>query len=107
MRLLLRTSRLLARAYSTEAAAAPKKKIKVASIAPAGTVLKGINVRKNGEDPVALPEDQYPDWLWEVLDENVKTQKLEANPEKKAALERRQANREKIKSNNFLRSMSK
>jgi large subunit ribosomal protein L54 len=38
------------------------------SSAPAGTQLKGINYLKNAEDPVALPEEEYPEWLWRCLD---------------------------------------
>ncbi|RKO97892.1 hypothetical protein CXG81DRAFT_7918, partial [Caulochytrium protostelioides] len=29
-----------------------------------GTVMKGLNVLKDGSDPVALADDQYPAWLW-------------------------------------------
>jgi len=38
------------------------------SIAPAGTVLKGLNFLKGREDPIALPEEEYPEWLWHCLD---------------------------------------
>lgn len=34
----------------------------------AGTVLKGLNFMKNAQDPVALEDSQYPDWLWTVLE---------------------------------------
>ena len=29
-----------------------------------GTVLKGINIIKGGQDPVALADEEYPAWLW-------------------------------------------
>lgn len=33
-----------------------------------GTVLKGINVLKQGTDPVAKEDHEYPDWLWKLLE---------------------------------------
>ncbi|KAF4581083.1 ribosomal protein subunit L37 [Ophiocordyceps camponoti-floridani] len=38
------------------------------SICTAGTVLTGLNYTKGGRDPVALPDEQYPKWLWSCLD---------------------------------------
>lgn len=38
------------------------------SISPAGTVLRGINYIKGRDDPVAMKEDDYPIWLWKLLD---------------------------------------
>jgi large subunit ribosomal protein L54 len=35
---------------------------------PAGTVLKGLNFYKDKQDPVALADEEYPAWLWRVLD---------------------------------------
>ncbi|KAK3945351.1 mitochondrial ribosomal protein L37-domain-containing protein [Diplogelasinospora grovesii] len=34
----------------------------------AGTVLNGLNYFKGKSDPVALPDDQYPEWLWNCLE---------------------------------------
>jgi large subunit ribosomal protein L54 len=45
----------------------PKTPLPVSS-APAGTLLKGLNFLKGREDPVALPEEEYPEWLWHCLD---------------------------------------
>ena len=28
----------------------------------------GLNILKEGEDPELMPDDQYPDWLWTILD---------------------------------------
>lgn len=39
------------------------------SSVPAGTVLSGLSILKDQPDPVALPDDQYPAWLWTILDE--------------------------------------
>jgi large subunit ribosomal protein L54 len=38
------------------------------SICPAGTVLSGLNYFKGKEDPVALPDEAYPEWLWKCLE---------------------------------------
>lgn len=35
---------------------------------PAGTILKGLNFLKGRDDPVALKEEEYPEWLWHCLD---------------------------------------
>ncbi|CAG8618716.1 6897_t:CDS:2, partial [Paraglomus occultum] len=45
----------------------PKKRS--ASSVPAGTILKGLNFMVKGKDPIALPDEEYPEWLWELLDE--------------------------------------
>ncbi len=34
---------------------------------PAGTPLKGLNFEKNKQDPIALADDEYPEWLWTIL----------------------------------------
>jgi large subunit ribosomal protein L54 len=38
------------------------------SICTEGTVLNGLNYFKNKNDPVALADDQYPEWLWRCLE---------------------------------------
>lgn len=38
------------------------------SSCPEGTILKGINVMKNGQDPIAMADDKYPPWLWTILE---------------------------------------
>lgn len=88
--------------YSSDAAAAPK----IESMTPAGTKLKGLNIKKNGEDPVALADEEYPPWLWEVLDQKAQKTKLQADAEKAAHKVRRQANRKQIKADNFLKGMN-
>ncbi|KAI9639975.1 hypothetical protein NHQ30_011644 [Ciborinia camelliae] len=35
---------------------------------PAGTILRGLNFLKGRDDPVALKEEEYPEWLWHCLD---------------------------------------
>lgn len=30
--------------------------------------MTGLNYLKDGQDPVALKDEEYPEWLWECLD---------------------------------------
>jgi hypothetical protein len=39
------------------------------SILPAGTVMKDLSILKDKPDPLALPDNDYPDWLWTLTDE--------------------------------------
>ncbi|KAF2118466.1 mitochondrial ribosomal protein L37-domain-containing protein [Lophiotrema nucula] len=45
----------------------PKQTPIVKSSVPAGTPLKGLNFLKNKEDPIAMADDEYPSWLWDIL----------------------------------------
>ncbi|RKP14649.1 mitochondrial ribosomal protein L37-domain-containing protein, partial [Piptocephalis cylindrospora] len=63
-----------------------------------GTSLEGLNVHKGKKDPVALRDDEYPDWLWALLEP---TPKGLSKRKHHAAL--RSANRASIKSLNFLK----
>lgn len=38
------------------------------SVCKEGTILTGLNFIKGKEDPVALRDEQYPEWLWSCLD---------------------------------------
>lgn len=49
---------------SSKASTAPA----VVSSVPAGTVLKGLNFLKDKSDPVAMADEEYPAWLWKVLE---------------------------------------
>ncbi|EGD96151.1 hypothetical protein TESG_03605 [Trichophyton tonsurans CBS 112818] len=74
------------RFYSAEAPAAPaadaaspaplktatKAAPKIVSSVPAGTKLAGLNYEKNKQDPIALEDHEYPDWLWTLLDKTAK-----------------------------------
>ncbi|KAF1942634.1 hypothetical protein EJ02DRAFT_402218 [Clathrospora elynae] len=57
-----------------QAAKAAEKKATplVKSSIPAGQPLKGLNFLKNNTDPVALADDEYPSWLWTILDRQEK-----------------------------------
>ncbi|KAI1113628.1 mitochondrial ribosomal protein L37-domain-containing protein [Nemania sp. NC0429] len=44
-----------------------------------GTVLSGLNYFKNQQDPIALADSAYPDWLWGCLDVQKKADTGEAD----------------------------
>jgi large subunit ribosomal protein L54 len=57
-----------------QAAEATKKKATplVKSSIAAGTPMKGLNFLKDRGDPIALADDEYPSWLWTILDRQEK-----------------------------------
>ncbi|KAI9139135.1 mitochondrial ribosomal protein L37-domain-containing protein, partial [Paraphysoderma sedebokerense] len=71
------------------------------SSVPAGTVLTGLNFLKDGKDPVALPDSEYPSWLWSLLDPPKRTWTEEEKLTDKKYL--KHVRKEKIRLNNFLR----
>ncbi|KAJ1820017.1 hypothetical protein LPJ56_003526 [Coemansia sp. RSA 2599] len=71
-----------------------------ASSAAPGTVLKGLNIYKEGKDPVALKDDEYPEGLWTLLDE--------VPEDAMAEKERQRLQRSRIiKESNFMKSKKK
>lgn len=64
-------------------------------------MLKGINYLKDGKDPVALDDNEYPDWLWDLLDE--KKQKQKTSKPSNRQYHRKQ-NRETIRAQNFMKN---
>lgn len=73
------------------AAPRAKKEKPVKSACAAGTIFKGLNIMKAGQDPVALAESDYPPFLWKLLDRSDIGEKKEA----------RSVNRAQIKRKNF------
>jgi large subunit ribosomal protein L54 len=53
--------------------------------------MKGLNIMKAGTDPVAMPNADYPAWLWTITDKANQGAKKDA----------RKANRMAIKRKNF------
>lgn len=43
-----------------------KKRKKVISSCPPGTILKGLNYLKDRSDPIALEDSEYPSWLHDL-----------------------------------------
>lgn len=46
--------------------------------------MTGLSVMKDQPDPVALPDDQYPDWLWTLLPDTTKSASKETDKPKSA-----------------------
>ncbi|KAK4057499.1 hypothetical protein OIO90_001568 [Microbotryomycetes sp. JL221] len=44
------------------------------STCPAGTKLNGLNYLKQGQDPVAKDDSEYPSWLWQLTEQTSSTQ---------------------------------
>lgn len=75
-----------------------------ASSCPADTVMPGLNYLKDQAPVIAQQDDQYPDWLWKILEPR------EFPPEEQGpggAAERyrlRRESKEKIKAQNFMKT---
>lgn len=75
-------------------------KPRIESSVAKGSVLKGINFLKDGSDPIAMDDHEYPDWLWDLLDE--KKQKQKSSKPSNRQYHRKQ-NRDAIKAQNFMK----
>jgi large subunit ribosomal protein L54 len=53
---------------------------RISSSVHANTPLRGLNILKEGKDPVALPDDQYPSWLWSLLDGSTSSSTASTSP---------------------------
>lgn len=81
------------------------KNNEVKSSCKAGTVLN-LKVRKSGDEPVALEDHEYPEWLWDCLDKEKLDQRLkETDFMKWRRKQITKANTAKINNNNFLAKM--
>ncbi|KIL67134.1 hypothetical protein M378DRAFT_185837 [Amanita muscaria Koide BX008] len=70
------------------------------SSCPADTILTGVNYLKGQPPVLALPEDQYPEWLWTILESKVYP---DDGPGGKAErVKRRLDNKQRIKERNFM-----
>lgn len=77
-------------------------KNEIKSSCPAGTVLN-LKVRKNGDEPVALEDKEYPEWLWDTLDKSKMDEQLkEQDLMKWRRKQLHKQNTSKINNNNFL-----
>ncbi|KAG1473783.1 hypothetical protein G6F56_000749 [Rhizopus delemar] len=72
----------------------------IVSSAPKGTVLKGIQFLKDKPEPIALDDSEYPEWLWNLLDEKKMKQKTSKPANRQY---HRKQNREAIKASNFMK----
>jgi large subunit ribosomal protein L54 len=49
----------------------------------AGTVMKGLSILKDTPDPIALPDEEYPPWVWTLTDA---VKSAETNDKEKATI---------------------
>lgn len=52
----------------------------------AGAAIKGVQILKDKPEAIALPDDYYPDWLWQLLDD---PQPLEERAAEKREIEKK------------------
>ncbi|KAJ7275013.1 mitochondrial ribosomal protein L37-domain-containing protein [Mycena rebaudengoi] len=97
------TTRAYASAPKAKGAAKPPSKtaIPMSSCKP-DTVLTGVNYLKGQPPVLALPDDQYPEWLWGVLEERVWPDDGPGGRAERAA--RRKENKLKIRDSNFMKT---
>lgn len=70
------------------------------SSCPADTKLEGVNYLKGQAPVLALPDDQYPEWLWTILKPKVYA---DDGPGGKAdRVKRRAEKKQRIKDRNFM-----
>lgn len=46
---------------------------------PEGTVMRNLSVLKDEHDPIALPDAEYPAWIWSLSDKALAQQKAGAS----------------------------
>ncbi|KAJ3727706.1 mitochondrial ribosomal protein L37-domain-containing protein [Lentinula raphanica] len=82
------------------AAPAQKANTQPQSSCAADTVLPGLNYLKNQPPVLALPDSEYPPWLWTIL----RPKELEDDGPggRKERMERRKENKQRIRERNFM-----
>ncbi|XP_059637678.1 large ribosomal subunit protein mL54-like [Cornus florida] len=73
------------------------------------TTVVGANILKDGADPKILPDSEYPDWLWRLVDKRpalseLRRKKIETLPYEDLKRFVKLDNRARIKENNSLRA---
>lgn len=107
-------------AFRTFAAAAKAKKGKGASVSDApkestlskevkSTTVVGANILKDGTDPKILPDSEYPEWLWHLLEKKpalseLRRRNIETLPYEDLKRFVKLDNRARIKENNTTRA---
>ncbi|KZS99095.1 mitochondrial/chloroplast ribosomal protein L54/L37 [Sistotremastrum niveocremeum HHB9708] len=74
----------------------------VVSSCPANTIINGVNYLKGQPPVLALPDEEYPQWLWGLLNNKTVAEDGPGGRAEKAQL--RAENRRRIKDQNFLRT---
>lgn len=104
------------RAYSAKAkkgakgaAAADAPQASTLSKEVKSTTVVGANILKDGTDPKILPDSEYPDWLWHLLDKRPALSELQRKQAEALSFEDLKRfvkldNRARIKENNSVRA---
>jgi len=98
------------RPYATKAPLSGPKKVAAAVAEPetnkstcsANTVLPGLNYLKGQFPVVALPDEEYPPWLWTILQPKVWPDDGPGGKAEKVRM--RKENRQRIKDQNFMKT---
>nr|XP_043634111.1 54S ribosomal protein L37, mitochondrial-like [Erigeron canadensis]XP_043634112.1 54S ribosomal protein L37, mitochondrial-like [Erigeron canadensis] len=73
------------------------------------TTVVGANILKDGTDPKILPDSEYPDWLWHLLDKKpalseLRRKNIESLPYEDLKRFVKLDNRSRIKENNSIKA---
>ncbi|EPQ57802.1 hypothetical protein GLOTRDRAFT_126292 [Gloeophyllum trabeum ATCC 11539] len=98
LRPLCKTRSYATKAATKPAAAEPEPK----SSCPPNTVLVGVNYLKDQPPVLALPDEEYPDWLWKLLEKKELPYDGPGGKAEKVRL--RKENRQRIREQNFLKT---
>ncbi|EFP92880.1 uncharacterized protein PGTG_18798 [Puccinia graminis f. sp. tritici CRL 75-36-700-3] len=79
-----------------------KKTVPVSTI-PAGSPIKGLAYIKGESDPIAKADDEYPSWLWTLLEPNMGVGHSDT-PLRAIRRELNRENRNNIRKSNFLKA---
>ncbi|CAA2979405.1 Probable sodium-coupled neutral amino acid transporter 6 [Olea europaea subsp. europaea] len=90
-------------------AAADAPKASILSKEVKSTTVVGAIILKDGTDPIVLPDSEYPDWLWHLLDKRLALSELrrkdvETLPYEDLKRFVKLDNRARIKENNSLKA---
>ncbi|KAI9510248.1 mitochondrial ribosomal protein L37-domain-containing protein [Russula earlei] len=87
---------------ATEAGSPPTKGQPPRSSCAPNTILVGLNYLKDQPPVLALPDEEYPPWLWKLLD---KSELPDDGPGGQAEKRRlRKDNRQRIRDQNFMKT---
>ncbi|PIN17810.1 Mitochondrial/chloroplast ribosomal protein L54/L37 [Handroanthus impetiginosus] len=94
---------------SKGAAAADAPKASLLSKEVKSTTVFGANILKDGQDPKILPDSEYPDWLWHLLDKRsplseLRRKDIESLPYEDLKRFVKLDNRARIKENNSVKA---
>ncbi|XP_024047472.1 uncharacterized protein LOC18053581 isoform X1 [Citrus clementina] len=90
-------------------AASDAPKASILSKEVKSTTVVGANILKEGSDPKVLPDSEYPDWLWHLLEKRpalseLKMKNIETLPYEDLKRFLKLDNRAKIKENNSVKA---